>query len=231
MRQGRPIELRGLSGRGPVYGAVVVLRGATRRELGRACALAAVLADSCVLVAVNGGLASCRASRRRPDLFVGDADSFRRVPKKLPAVLLKPDKDRSDLAAALAELRRRGARIVTVAGLLGGRLDHEWANLLELGCASQHFAALIAPTERGVVLVTSRGCRASTVRGRLFSLFALCGQAKVTLRGARWDLRGELLRPGSRGLSNVTGRSLDLKVHRGAVALVFPSVLPLRPGR
>lgn len=209
----------------------MVLRGATRRELGRACALAALLADSCILVAVDGGLASCRASRRRPDLFVGDADSARRVPKKLPAVLFRRDKDFSDLAGALAEVRRRGARVVTVAGLLGGRLDHEWANLLEVGRRSRHFAALIAPTERGVVVVTSHGCRAETVRGRLFSLFALCGKATVSLRGARWRLRRELLRPGSLGLSNVTGTSLDLKVHRGSAALVFPSVLPLRPRR
>ncbi len=208
-----------------------MLQGASRRELARACDIAALLSDCCILVAVNGGLSTCRAARRRPDLFVGDADSARRVPKHLPAVIFNHDKAFSDLAGALREVRRRGAQVVVLAGLIGGRLDHEWANLLEMGRRSRHFAGIFAPTERGYVLVTSRGCRAATVRGRVFSLLALGGRATVSLRGARWTLRREVLWPGSLGLSNLTGTSLDLSVHRGVVALVFPCMVSLRGRR
>ena len=35
-------------------------------------------------------------------------------------------------------------------------------------------------------------------------------------------LKGERLRPGSRGLSNLTGKTLNLTVHAGVVAIVFP---------
>ncbi len=108
-----------------------------------------------------------------------------------------------------------------MAGLLGGRVDHEWANLLELASWSRSFAALTAPTARGDVLITRHGCRLATEPGSTFSVFALNGTATVSLVGPQWELRRRRLRPGSHGLSNVTDRKLDLVVHNGTVALVF----------
>jgi thiamine pyrophosphokinase len=223
------IGLRGLRRRGGVRGAVLVLEGARRAELRRACALAGTLSDRCLLVAVDGGLRTCRAAARRPDLFVGDLDSASRTPRGVPSVVYDRDKDFSDLAGALRELEHRRIQFVTVAGLLGGRLDHEWANLLDLGAASGSFAGILAPADRGTILVTSRGCEAVTVRGRTVSLLALGGAATVSLGGTRWTLRRRRIRPGSLGVSNVTGTSLRLTVHAGAVALLFPSQKGLQP--
>ncbi len=216
------IRLTGLGRRTPVRGAVLVLNGASRQELSRAVALAGLFSDTCLLVAVDGGYRACRAGGRAPDLFVGDADSSGKRPDDLPAVIYPRDKDLSDLSAALAEVRRRKVDVVTVAGLLGGRLDHEWANVFELGAHAKRFAGILAPTRRGTVLVTARGCRAVTVPGRVVSIFALGGGATVSLGGTRWKLRNERIRPGSRGLSNLTGKSLNLTVHAGVVAVVFP---------
>ena len=70
------MELRGLKKRGEVLAACLVLEGAGLAELKRASALSAMLADRCILVAVNGGLTACRKARRKPDLFVGDGDDW-----------------------------------------------------------------------------------------------------------------------------------------------------------
>lgn len=217
------IELAVTRRRGAVRGAVLALAGATREELKRAAALAAFFSDACILVAVDGGLRTCRAARRRPDLFVGDADSAKVVPRGMTSIVYPREKDFSDLAGALAEIRRRRAQFVVVAGLLGGRLDHEWANLQEIAGHAADFAGVLAPTARGTIVVTTRGCRASTVRGRTVSLFPLGGSAVVTLRGTRWTLARRRLAQGSHGLSNVTGTRLALKVHRGVAAIVFPA--------
>jgi thiamine pyrophosphokinase len=216
------IQLRGLRG-SVVRGAVLALEGASRAELRRASALAALLADQCLLVAVDGGLNTCRRGGRRPDLFVGDGDSAARLPGSVPSVVYARDKSFSDLAGALRELRSRRVHVVVVAGLLGGRLDHEWANILEVGSRSRWFAGIVAPTDRGILLVTSRGCRAVTVRGRLVSVLAMGGGATISLRGTRWTLRRRRVPPGSLGLSNLTGKAFDLTVHRGVVAVVFPA--------
>lgn len=218
------IALSGIRGRDGVQAALLVLRGARRIDLERASALAGALSDRCLLVAVDGGLRTCRALRRRADLYVGDLDSSPRPPAGLPAVVYPQNKDHSDFAGALRESARRGAQVVVVAGLLGGRLDHEWANLQEIGAHARRFAAVLAPTSRGTVVVTSRGVDATTVPKRPFSLLVLGGAANVSLRGARWELRRKTLRAGSHGLSNLTGRELRLRVHRGVAALVFPAV-------
>lgn len=225
------MELRGLRRRGGTRGALLVLHGANRADLRRASAHAALLADSCLLVAVDGGMRTCRAAGTRPDLFIGDGDSTVRVPTGIPRILYDTDKDFSDLAGALREIRRRGVEVVVLAGLVGGRLDHEWANLQELGRRSRAFAACVAPTARGNVIVTGRGFRAATVRRRHVSIFPLGGSANVTLRGTRWTLRRRTIRPGSLGLSNETGTSFDLSVHRGTVVVVFPPSPPRRGRR
>jgi len=215
-----------LAGRKPgdALAAVLVLAGASAAELRRALALAADLSGRRLIVAVDGGLRTCRRAGQRPDLFVGDGDSSAGVPgPRPPAVWYPVEKEHSDFAGALDVARRRGARVVCVAGLLGGRLDHEWANLLELAAGARGFAAAVAATGRGTVVVTREGCRAALRRGQTFSLFNLGAPATVTLRGARYELRRATIRPGSRGLSNVARGAVELTVHRGVAVLVVPA--------
>lgn len=202
--------------------AVLALHGASRADLERALALAGPFDRRPLLVAVDGGLSTVRALRRRPDLFVGDLDSARRLPTGIASRIYPAAKDFSDLSGALAEARRLGADVVVIAGLLGGRLDHEWANILEVGATARGFAGVLAPSSRGVVIVTTTGVRLRTVPQRNVSLFALGRGARVSLRGTVWTLAKRRLASGSLGLSNVTGERLALDVHEGVAALVFP---------
>lgn len=205
--------------------AVVALEGCSPSDLRRAVSLAQRYDRRAMLVAVDGGLDTCRAIRRRPSLFVGDLDSARRPPSGVEALIYPIEKDFSDFAGALRELAARDASIVVVAGLLGGRLDHEWANLLEVGSAASQFEGLLAPSSRGLVVVTARGLRAKTTPRRFVSVFAAGREARVTLSGTRWTLTRARLRPGSLGLSNVTGERLSLEVHEGVAVVVFPAPL------
>ncbi len=184
--------------------------------------LAAEFDPKALLVAVDGGLKTCRAMRRRPDLFVGDLDSARLRPRGIASSIYPVAKDFSDFSGGLSAARQLGADVLVIAGLLGGRLDHEWANLLEAGAAAPGFAGLLAPSSRGLIVVTAWGVRARTVPGRLVSVFALGRGARVSLRGTVWTLAKRRLAPGSLGLSNLTGVELALDVHEGVAVLVFP---------
>jgi thiamine pyrophosphokinase len=214
--------LRPSEGRRRHRAAVLALTGATRAELGAAIAWAARFDRRALLVAVDGGLDAFRAARRRPDLFVGDLDSARGRPGGVRSSIYPVAKDFNDFSGGLAAARDAGAAVAVVAGLLGGRLDHEWANLLEAGAAARDFAGIFAPSSRGLLAVTAVGVRARTVPGRLVSVFALGGAARVSLRGTVYTLSKRRLSPGSLGLSNVTGKTLELDVHRGVALLVFP---------
>jgi thiamine pyrophosphokinase len=204
--------------------AVVVLEGAQPSELNRSWALAMRFTAHPVLIAVDGGVSTCLALRKRPDLFVGDLDSAPRVPAGVVARVYPVDKDFSDCSGALVEARAAAAQIVVIAGLLGGRLDHEWANVQEIGAAAKGFAGIIAPTARGVIVATAGGVRVRGASGQGFSVFAFGAGARVSLRGARWTLSRRRLPPGSLGLSNLAKGALALDVHDGVVALVLPGL-------
>jgi len=202
--------------------AVLALEGAAPAELRRAVVLATPFDREALLVAVDGGLATCRSVRRRPDLFVGDLDSTPVPPRGIASRIYPAAKDFSDFSGALDAARQLGAEVVVVAGLLGGRLDHEWANILEVGASARGFAGLLAPTSRGLIVVTAVGARMRMAGQRTVSLFALGRGARVSLRGATWTLSKRWLAPGSLGLSNVAGGDVTLDVHVGVAMLVFP---------
>lgn len=172
---------------------------------------------------MDGGLAAFRATRRRPLLLVGDLDSVD-VPTTGLAVKRYPvAKDYSDFAGALEEAKRLRARVVVVAGLLGGRLDHEWANLLEAAAAAKHFAGILALSLRAQIVLTARYAAVDLLEGTLVSTFALSGPARLSLSGTQWALTRRRLVPGSHGLSNVASGTVELTVHAGVIALVVPS--------
>jgi thiamine pyrophosphokinase len=204
--------------------AILALEGAARVELENAFVLASRYDRKALLIAVDGGLRTCRAMRRRPDLFVGDLDSARVRPRGIASTIYPVAKDFSDFSGALSEARRLGADVAVIAGLLGGRFDHEWANLLEAGAAAHGFLGMLSPSSRGLVVITAGGVRARTVAGCLVSVFALGRAARVSLRGTTWTLSKRRLAPGSLGLSNVTGRELAFNVHEGVGMLVFPLI-------
>jgi thiamine pyrophosphokinase len=203
--------------------AVVALNGADPSELGVAQRWAEPRGERALRVAVDGGIAAWRARRRRPDLFVGDGDSGA-PPKGVESILYEPDKGFSDLSGALMEIAKRNVRLVAVAGLIGGRLDHEWINLAELAQAAPMFDGLVAPTARGWVIVTASRCQLETIPGKPFSLLSLGPPEPLTLHGARWRLSNERLSVPSHGLSNITGRQLELSLADGCAALLFPNV-------
>ena len=217
-----PIDVR-LTRRARRRAAVVALEGASASDLRLTLRYGRAFDARPILVAVDGGVTACRAIRRAPDLFVGDLDSVRAAPARVPSTIYPVEKDFSDFSGALAETKRLGADVVRVAGLLGGRLDHEWGNLLEVGAAARAFAGVLAPSSRGLVVVTATGARVRGIRDRLVSVFALGSGARVSLAGARWTLSRRDLAPGSLGLSNVAGATLALTVHRGVAALVVPA--------
>lgn len=209
--------------RGKRRAAVLALEGSSPHELRRALALGHSFDSKPVLIAVDGGLATFRTVRRRPDLFVGDLDSARRAPDGIPACIYPVAKDFSDFAGALRQARKLEADVVVVAGFLGGRLDHEWANVLEAAAAARGFDGLIATAERALVVVTAGSVRARTAPRQSFSIFALNLGTRVTLKGASWKLDRDRLPPGSLGLSNVTRNRVALTVHQGVVAMVIPT--------
>lgn len=174
-------------------------------------------ADSGVDVALQLGL--------RVDLAIGDLDSISDAAlgtlRSWGAVVeaCSPDKDASDLELGLRRALTLGARVITVVGGAGGRLDHELGNLLVL--SSRQFASAKVRAQLGSnSIAVLHGPSELEVVGRpgdLLSVFALDGPAEgIDIVGTLYEVRDGVLAHGSSlGLSNEL-RSLDRANAAGA---------------
>ncbi|MDN3507739.1 MAG: thiamine diphosphokinase, partial [Simkaniaceae bacterium] len=86
------------------------------------------LGDEWIVVAVDGGMRHVD----RADVVVGDLDSIESVPD-CEVVKYPREKDETDLELALAWVKDQGGKIVRIYGALGGRVDHEMANIFLMG--------------------------------------------------------------------------------------------------
>lgn len=88
------------------------------------------------IVAVDNGFSACLELGIRPDLLVGDFDTFgrERIRSYMEEAaceidMHKPEKDESDTELAFRRIRNAGFAGVDIVGALGGRLDHELSNI------------------------------------------------------------------------------------------------------
>jgi thiamine pyrophosphokinase len=176
------------------------------------------------VICADGGARHAVALRLTPDFIVGDMDS---LPKSLPKSWKKTlywcdfDPERSDLDKALDFARSLGARAVHIAGVLGGGLDHELVNFAAL--EESAYGLDLTVIDGGTARLLGRGRhRLGLKRGERFSLLA-APRARLSLSGARFFLRNEVLRRGSRGLGNRAEGKVILTVREGRVWLVARS--------
>lgn len=164
----------------------------------------------------------------RPHVALGDFDSagpgLREWAVRAGARIVRHpiEKDKTDTELALEYALRAGARTIDFYGALGGRLDHELANialLLRARAAGAAMRLLDGPT---TAFLAPRRCPLRAERGATVSLIPVSARvAGVTTAGLYYPLRGETLRRGStRGISNVVTGRRPLVVHTAGVLLV-----------
>ena len=209
--------------------AVVVANGAPPDP----ALCAALLHEADLVVAADGGARALLEHELPLTAIVGDMDSLpddllegwlarggdtRRYPR---------EKNETDLELAVAEARRRGAARLAVLGALGGRVDHQTANLLLLAApALRDVEAVLLADGARVVAVTGTGVGAvgeatfSGQPGDLLSLLPVTARVEgIVTEGLRYPLAGDTLVLGTpRGVSNVfTARRATVRVRAGTL--------------
>ncbi len=165
-----------------------------------------------LVVAADGGSESAEAIGLMPDVLVGDFDSISReklcrIEKSgIPVVRHPREKDETDGELAILYATRKGADELVILGAMGGRIDHEIANLL----------LLARPELRGRRAVMVDGwqsvrllCSGETLtimgkRGDILSLLPFSGDARgISTKGLLYPLHEDTLLMGpARGVSN-----------------------------
>lgn len=170
--------------------------------------------------AADGGAVICMEADVRPVLVTGDFDSV--PPDRLPPdwpVRVVEDQDRTDFQKVLASLPP-DTREVVILGGMGGRIDHQWTNLiLASGLPSSWRVSFVSDTV--TLLRATPDCpqALSLPSGTCVSLLPLGTAAGVSTAGLRWNLADATLGCGSEiSQSNRTeGASQTVSVGKGVV--------------
>jgi thiamine pyrophosphokinase len=192
-------------------------------------------------IAADGGTRHLSEAGLQPDVIVGDLDS-------LPGDILKAaraaqveiiahpqDKDETDLELALDLACARGAREITLYGLLGGRWDMTIANLFLLASPA-YMQARIRAVHGAITLYVLRGGETLHLTGtpgdRISVIPAVGPAAGITYEGLAWPLENARLPFGSpRGVSNhLAGSQAVIRLQSGTIFCIHDSAhLPREP--
>ncbi|MBC7235671.1 MAG: thiamine diphosphokinase [Chloroflexi bacterium] len=211
--------------RGHVVHVVVVANGVFRYPQ----RLRSLLDSADMIIAADGGANWLYEQGLKPNLLVGDMDSVR--PEVLAAleragcaIRRHPAaKDETDTELALLAAAACRPLCVTILGALGGRIDHELANLFLL--AMPQLADIETVLFDGVsfLRLCRRRCVIEGEVGDTVSLLPLAGDAGgIVTEGLAYPLRGETLYLGpARGVSNVlTEARAEVRLETGLLIVI-----------
>ncbi len=152
------------------------------------------------VIAVDGGLAYCEILELEPDLIIGDFDSVSEKEKEAVEALslqiperviwLKPEKDETDMLAALKLGLEKGFRSFRIYGGTGGRLDHTLANIqCLLFLKKQGAQGYLCDGTSLIFVMKDEEVRFQPSMEGYLSLFSLGKEAKgVSIRGMKYLL-------------------------------------------
>lgn len=205
--------------------AAIIAGGRLRGASG----LAAQLRTVDLLICADGGLRAARRLGIRPHVAIGDFDSastalVRWAARSGARTITHPvEKDKTDTELALDFAAAVGARTVEFIGALGGRLDHELANVaLLLRARAAGIAMRIRDGGTTAFLAVHRTAL-SARSGDIVSLLPLSRRVTgVTTSGLHFHLHQATLSAGSTlGVSNVvTGSRPVIRVSSGDLLII-----------
>ncbi len=154
------------------------------------------------VIAADAGFSACLRLGIRPDIAVGDFDTFGRdeilrcgKENGLSLEIHRAEKDESDTELALTVLERSGCTEADVLGATGGRLDHELSNIqLLLKAKKKGIAINIYDAKNRIRLIDSETepetvFRREELFGQYVSFLPLTERVLgITLTGFRYPL-------------------------------------------
>lgn len=185
--------------------------------------------QECYVVCADGGIENALRFQIRPDLIIGDFDSYvGELPAGVETIRLKVEKDETDALAAVKEGIRRGFRSFALAGMLGGeRFDHSYANLCVLQyLCNQGCKAVLVGEKCRAFLISEGRLTLNGMKGTTVSVFPFgCPTCRVSYIGMKYPLTKAVLRSDNPlGVSNrIEAEEARVFVHDGdALILVQP---------
>ena len=181
--------------------------------------------EGAFIIACDRGYAYALRCGVRPDLVVGDFDSYRgELDPGIPVQKLPVEKDDTDTVSALRYALEQGYREITLVCALGGRLDHLLANLQAAVFAAKRGAALrIVGADTEILTLRPGSLRLPRKEGWSLSVFAAEDRCRgVSITGAKYELHdAELTNDFPLGVSNEwAAPEAEISLREGTMLIV-----------
>ncbi|MDE7197825.1 MAG: thiamine diphosphokinase [Lachnospiraceae bacterium] len=178
------------------------------------------------VIAADAGFRYLEMQGIPADLIIGDFDSLKSVPKHLHTIVLPPEKDDTDMLAALREGIKAGYEKFHIYCGTGGRIDHTLANIQTLAWLSENgMQGLLFDQESILTAVTNGRLCFEKIAGGYLSVFSHTTKAEgVYLTGLKYELENAVLtHTFPLGTSNeFIDRESSISVRQGTLIVVFP---------
>ena len=139
----------------------------------------------------DSGLKHLAALEVKPDLIVGDFDSYTNPNLEVETIVLPCEKDDTDTVFAVKEMIKRGAKEFLVIGAIGARLDHTLGNVGILSMLHAQGLKGSIIDDYSEMEIISGGPNWVEDNYSFFSLLNISGEAKgISIKNAKYPIIG-----------------------------------------
>ena len=170
------------------------------------------------IIAADGGGDRLLDFNILPNKIIGDLDSLsdKTATDLKNRLVIDKNVEKTDLEKAVDYAIKKGKKKIKIVGWSGGRIDHT------IGALGLAFIPNVELIDDNFTVKTATNLE--TIIGEKGTLFSLIGipEAKVSVEGAKWNLKYQKLKMGGRGLHNEIGDSekVTIECHSGNL-LIF----------
>jgi len=186
--------------------------------------------QSDMLIAADGGATVCLHAGLRPDVIIGDMDSFSaHTDYGELSIIVDTDQETNDLEKALKHAKMLGGSHIIILGATGIRLDQTLKNISVMQQFFGTFEELIFRDELCWMRILPKDFSFNVNPGTVVSLFPISGVVEgITTTGLKYPLTNESLENGVRdGSSNESISNKVTVTHRSGslLLMVFDSLM------
>lgn len=165
----------------------------------------------------------------KPDIFVGDFDSYKGdIQGDIPVLELPAEKDDTDTLAALRYAVKAGYKRIVIYCALGGRTDHMLANIQAAAFAAKNGAVVhIFGKETRITVLSGGGITIPKKNDCSLSVFSLTDKCTgVTASGVKYPLNDAVINNTFPiGVSNEWKTTAEISVKTGILAIVISKII------
>lgn len=177
------------------------------------------------IIACDKGFEYAKKHSVKPDLIIGDFDSFSGdLPKDIKKITLPREKDETDTMAAVGYAVNHGFDSILLFCALGGRLDHLLGNLQTAAFAADTGAFVkIIDDENEIYVFSGSEISIPKKEGFSISLISLSDKCEnVNLCGGKYSLDNAVLTNTSTlGISNEWAGDISVSLKSGVLAVIM----------